>query len=336
MVVFFALVVFFSCTDDDVLPQYVIERGGIPKSFQIDSIAPILSDSMRSDEIDSTKIVQTDSTFVVQIDSSFIIQAGSSQVVRTDSTYFDQVDSPITNQTDTTDNQTPTDTSPSSQPNNAPVSIAEATPSSGTVPLEVHFDGSNSSDDRAITSYTWNFKDGSTASTMNAVHTFTEVGNYDVQLTTTDEEGLSATDIVTIAVTAPENQGPSAVASANVLVGDAPLTVSFTGDASSDDNNIASYYWDFVGSSSSASNVSHTFNDPGTYDVTLTVTDQQGLVDSATLTITVTEGSIAGQIPCSVGGGKAGETGQKIWCWADVALPSYSGSTGVGFSNNEL
>lgn len=41
-------------------------------------------------------------------------------------------------------------------------------------------------------------------------------------------------------------------------------------------------------------------------------------------------------IECGVGGGKANETGEKIWCWNDIVLPDYSGRTGVTFSNGEL
>lgn len=35
-------------------------------------------------------------------------------------------------------------------------------------------------------------------------------------------------------------------------------------------------------------------------------------------------------------GGLAGDTGLKTWYWKDIAIPEYSGSKGVGFSNGEL
>ena len=156
----------------------------------------------------------------------------------------------------------------------------------------------------------------------------TEVVNEDQSITT--EEGT-----VTVVI-APENQAPIAVATANFLTGNAPLTVAFSGENSSDDINVVSYGWGFPGNSSSASNATHTFNDPGVYDVTLTVTDEAGLEDTAILTITVSQESLVGQIPCSVGGGKAGETGSKIWCWENIDLPEYSGSKGPAFTNGEL
>ncbi|MEX0291107.1 MAG: PKD domain-containing protein [Flavobacteriaceae bacterium] len=179
-----------------------------------------------------------------------------------------------------------------SNENAAPMAIADATPSSGGVPLEVRFTGSNSSDDNEITSYSWDFKDGSTSSATNPTHTFTEVGSYDVELTVTDAEGLSSTDNVTITVNEESNEAPVARASATPRNGTAPLEVSFTGSNSSDDNGVASYSWNFKdGSNSSNANPNHTFNDPGTYVVELTVADENGLTDKASVTITVTEAS---------------------------------------------
>jgi len=166
------------------------------------------------------------------------------------------------------------------------------------------------------------------AETVDMFTYTTEVVNEDQSVTT--EEGT-----VTIVI-ATENQAPIAVATANIPTGDAPLTVDFSSENSSDDINIVSYSWGFPGSSSSASNATHTFNDPGQYDVTLTVTDEAGLEDTAILTITVNQENLVGQIPCSVGGGKAGETGLKIWCWENIDLPVYSGSKGPAFNNGEL
>ncbi|MCW5515589.1 PKD domain-containing protein [Muriicola sp. Z0-33] len=176
--------------------------------------------------------------------------------------------------------------------NEAPVARATGSPLSGTAPLEVAFTGSNSSDDNSVASYSWNFKDGSTANNANPTHTFNNAGTYAVELTVTDENGLSDKETVNITVNAPpSNEAPVAVASANPLSGDAPLQVSFVGSNSSDDNGIVSYYWDFPGDPSAATNATRTFNTPGVYDITLTVKDAAGLAHSDTVTITVTQGS---------------------------------------------
>ena len=176
--------------------------------------------------------------------------------------------------------------------NEAPVANASATPISGTAPLEVSFSSNGSSDDNGITAYSWNFKDGQSSSAANPTHTFNTAGTYQVTLTVTDEDNLSDTDTVTITVSESSNQAPTAVASASTTSGDAPLTVNFSASGSTDDNGIVNYYWDFsTNDPFSGQNPTRTFDTPGTYLVTLTVTDGGGLTDSDTLTITVNESS---------------------------------------------
>jgi lysophospholipase L1-like esterase len=85
-------------------------------------------------------------------------------------------------------------------------------------------------------------------------------------------------------------QPPVATIEASVTSGPAPLRVNFDGSASSDpDGAIGSYGWDFADGSNRAGGptVSHTFDDPGTYEVVLGVTDDQGATGSAAVTITV-------------------------------------------------
>ncbi len=87
--------------------------------------------------------------------------------------------------------------------NQAPVAIASANVVSGEAPLAVRFDASSSTDDKAVTSYSWNFKDGATATQENPLHTFTQPGTYDVSLVVSDAEGLTATTTIAINVTEP-------------------------------------------------------------------------------------------------------------------------------------
>ncbi len=69
--------------------------------------------------------------------------------------------------------------------------------------------------------------------------------------------------------------------------GTAPLTVSFVGSNSYDpDGVIASYLWNFGdGTSSTLSNVSHTYSAVGNYNASLTVTDNSGAQATGTITI---------------------------------------------------
>ena len=72
--------------------------------------------------------------------------------------------------------------------------------------------------------------------------------------------------------------------------GGAPLEVQFTGSNSTDDIGIVSYLWNFDdGTTSTEVDPIKTFATAGTYIVTLTVTDAEGLTDNDSITITVTE-----------------------------------------------
>lgn len=174
--------------------------------------------------------------------------------------------------------------------NESPIAVADATPKSGQAPLQVNFSGTNSTDDKGIQGYSWKIKNGVTRTNANPTYTFEEVGTYEVELTVTDAEGLTDVDVITINVTEEENQKPTARASATPISGEAPLQVKFTGDKSEDDMNIASFTWRFAqGEVSNEVNPSYTFTEAGTYPVVLTVKDENGLEDKASVTITVAE-----------------------------------------------
>ena len=56
--------------------------------------------------------------------------------------------------------------------NQAPVAVATANPTSGDIPLIVDFTGSGSTDDSAVTSYSWDFGDGNGSTSSDPQHTF--------------------------------------------------------------------------------------------------------------------------------------------------------------------
>ena len=95
-------------------------------------------------------------------------------------------------------------------------------------------------------------------------------------------------------------QAPRAVATASTYSGTAPLSVSFSGQASSDvDGVVMAHSWNFGnGNTSPSMNASSVFTSPGTYNVVLTVTDNDGLTGSSALVITVN--APANQAPVAV------------------------------------
>lgn len=76
--------------------------------------------------------------------------------------------------------------------------------------------------------------------------------------------------------------------------GAAPMTITFNGGGST--GRITSYQWNFKDNTPVATGavVTHTFNDPGMYDVTLTVTDASGSRSSANVMVTITGTSAGG------------------------------------------
>jgi PKD repeat protein len=101
-------------------------------------------------------------------------------------------------------------------------------------------------------------------------------------------------DVHTFTVTS-SGASPTADAGADIgsFVGE---LVSFDGTLSSDDFGIVSYVWEFTynGSTTTLTGAEPTFTfwTPGTYDVTLTVTDGDGLTDVDHVTVTVTDTAI--------------------------------------------
>ncbi|WBB62076.1 PQQ-dependent sugar dehydrogenase [Streptomyces sp. WMMC500] len=82
---------------------------------------------------------------------------------------------------------------------------------------------------------------------------------------------------------------PVAEAGADKTSGQAPLAVQFSSEGTTDpDGTELTYSWDFGdGATSDQADPAHTYTENGTYNVTLTATDSDGLTGSANVQITV-------------------------------------------------
>jgi PKD repeat protein len=154
----------------------------------------------------------------------------------------------------------------------------------------VFTDGSTDSDG-TIASRAWTFESGTPATSTDAAPTvtFPAAGTYTVTLNVTDNEG--ATDET------PASQEVTVTAG----TGGTPPTASFTLPActagtpcgfhstSTDDVAILSTSWQFGdGGTAEGTDATHTYAAAGAYNVTLTVTDDQGLTGTVTQALTVT------------------------------------------------
>jgi len=151
----------------------------------------------------------------------------------------------------------------------------------------VLLDGSASSDNVGVTSFAWDFGDGTTATGETVTQNYDEPGSYTVILTVTDAAGNSATDAVT--VTVEDVTPPVAVAGSDQTVDEGAIA-SFDGSASTDNVGIDSYEWDFGdGTTSTGQSVDHVYDDPGSYTVELTVTDAAGHATTDTMSVIVAD-----------------------------------------------
>ncbi|MGB5623006.1 MAG: PKD domain-containing protein [Gammaproteobacteria bacterium] len=221
---------------------------------------------------------------------------------------------------------TPGCNNPTTLPNNVPPPydppaanvppVADAGgPYAGEAGSAIQFAGSGSDQDGTIASYDWDFGDGNNGTGANPLHTYASAGNYTASLVVTDNQGASspaATADVTI--TDPVVNLPPVADPGGPYTGETGVAVQFDGSGSSDPNNDAiSYAWDFGdGNSSNLESPSHIYAAAAVYTVTLTVND--GLLDSpeATTTATITDPAVNSPPVADAGGPYGGDTGAAI------------------------
>ena len=133
----------------------------------------------------------------------------------------------------------------------------------------------------SIVAWDWDFGDGNTSTAQSPSHTYAGLDTYTVTLTVTDDGGAMDTVSNDIVVDDPNANTPPTAA---LSVSCTDLVCEFDGSGSSDtDGTIVSWGWDFGDSATgSGETTSHTYADGGSFTITLTVTDDGGLTDTAT------------------------------------------------------
>ncbi len=173
-------------------------------------------------------------------------------------------------------------------PSDAPVAKITA-PNQGQTNQPVTFDASQSTSSHPLVSWQWNFGDGTNANGPSVPHAYSAPGSYNVTLTVTDDQGQvnSANQVITISDPPPPSQPPVPAISGPTQA-TAGQVVTFDGSGSQSSNPISSYTWDFGdGNTATGPQATHTYNQDGTFTVSLTVTDNQGQQASTTQTIKV-------------------------------------------------
>jgi len=152
-----------------------------------------------------------------------------------------------------------------------------ADPYSGCAPLEVHFSEPNQYEGQT---YIWNFGDNSSSGIStehNPTHTFYLEGVYDVSLTVTSAFGCVSHDTIQSMITVyPKPQALFQPVPSIILLGN---FVWFYNQS----NGGIYYHWNFGdGDTSVLESPEHMFSNPGTFNVVLIVTGENGCSDTTT------------------------------------------------------
>ncbi len=194
--------------------------------------------------------------------------------------------------------------------------------------LQVSFTDASMDSDGEIVAYDWDFGDGQSSAQANPVHTYSSAGSYTVNLTVTDNDGMTSSVEKLVVV----NDGSNApVASFNYAI--AQNTVTFTDGSSDSDGSITAWQWTFGdGNSSAQANPQHTYSSAGTYTVILTVTDNDGNTDSASAVIQIlADDGLANPIEINnLSGSRGEELHYKMQVPAGATNLSFSISGGSG------
>jgi len=130
-------------------------------------------------------------------------------------------------------------------------------------------------------SYSWDFGDGNVSSLASPAHTYTAEGNYDINLITSNTYGCEDSTSTTIIV----NPVPSSQFDAIQLdTCSIPANYNFANNST----GAIAYIWDLGdGVASNLPNLSHSYNNDGTYEISLISMNAVGCFDTAFVTVNV-------------------------------------------------
>ncbi|MBL0341053.1 MAG: PKD domain-containing protein [Bacteroidetes bacterium] len=127
-------------------------------------------------------------------------------------------------------------------------------------------------------SWQWTFGDGNTSNIQNPTHVYGASGTYDVSLVVTNANGCTDTLVRPGYINIGLNLVPTFTV--NSSVGCPPFNSIFNCNVP----NATSWLWDFGdGTTANTQSPSHLYSNPGSYDITLTVTTSSGCNGSVTL-----------------------------------------------------
>jgi len=181
-----------------------------------------------------------------------------------------------------------------------PEALFTVTRTEDVIPFTTSFNGTLSyAPEGGIATYLWTFGDGGSETGPLVEHTYDEDGLFEARLTVIDENGVSASTQMSIRAlnpppTASFSYSPRSNMEGTLIVGGSE-DLTFDASESVDNEAITAYSWNFGdGEYAEGPVVVHSYLYPGTYNVVLTVTDNDG--DQSTY---VEQINVVGGPPCN-------------------------------------
>lgn len=167
--------------------------------------------------------------------------------------------------------------------NQPPVANASAgEPYQGFVNSEILFNGTLSNDrDGFITSWHWDFGDGTNGSGEITTHVYSEIDIYTVTLTVTDDDGFTDTDTVNVEIVKANNP-PTKPQVQGLTTGSKNTEYTYTAVSTDGDNDTIQYIFNWDDGTNTTTDFlpngtmttqRHSWNEAGIYTITVRVTD---------------------------------------------------------------
>ncbi len=156
-------------------------------------------------------------------------------------------------------------------------------------------------DSEGATSWEWDFGNGNISTLQNPKANYTNSGFYNVKLTINGNLSAEKLDFIKV------YNNPVPNFTSDLTSGCVPLEVQFEDKTAPVDGAIESWVWLINGSSISEKNTGYTFDEPGSYKITLMAVDEHGCYGNASKAkyITVSKVpevnfTITGDMPCEL------------------------------------
>jgi PKD repeat protein len=164
-------------------------------------------------------------------------------------------------------------------------------PYTGYVNTTIIFNGTQSYDpDGEILSYQWDLGDETIKNGSHITHLYPSEGNYTIILTVTDDKGSSSSNTTSARITSINSTHQMPIVKPMIPTeGITQSMLSFSiGGTYDPDGTIVNYSWDFGdGTTSQLMNTTHMYTTEGSYTVTFTVEDNDGLTNATSVTIRI-------------------------------------------------